>query len=202
MRKRKHFGLEPELWERLDAIVEAQGKGYNKALLKLIHDQDQEIKTLKQKLNTSDHAVSYVIDGSKKALVFRRDINVIKNGLKRIETKLERLKSPISEPSRHMSNEPQRLKADSKQKKPSEGISDPAKTQQSEPEPKKRWRRASDWEKRLRTPIRSDGGKLCLFPSYLKKEPVYSLDCRKCEQDPDSPFKQCAKLWEEALSTQ
>jgi hypothetical protein len=57
-------------------------------------------------------------------------------------------------------------------------------------------------EKRLRTPIRSDGGKLCLFPSYLKKEPVYSLDCRKCEQDPDSPFKQCAKLWEEALSTQ
>jgi hypothetical protein len=152
MRKRKHFGLEPELWERLDAIVEAQGKGYNKALLKLIHDQDQEIKTLKQKLNTSDHAVSYVIDGSKKALVFRRDINVIKNGLKRIETKLERLKSPISEPSRHMSNEPQRLKADSKQKKPSEGISDPAKTQQSEPEPKKRWRRASDWGKKIENP--------------------------------------------------
>jgi septal ring factor EnvC (AmiA/AmiB activator) len=58
------------------------------------------------------------------------------------------------------------------------------------------WEAAPDWRERLRAPIKSDWGKLRLFPSYLKKELAYPLDCRKCKKDPNSPHQQCIKLYE------
>ena len=131
-KKQQSIRFESELWQDLETIMKSKKMGATKALHWLIHELKEENKSLKQKIYTYERSVSYALNLSQKNMVFRRDITVIKNGVKRIETEIERLKRQISAASRYMPNEFQRLKADSKQKQTSEGIHDPAKAQQYE----------------------------------------------------------------------